>query len=99
MLVIQPADRPTAAGALSHEWLAGIHSDNEDSGKDQDEVTQDRDECTRSTKRKSSLSMHDRPKKRRSRRIKPKLVNKKCIPGGVALDAGAGPQSGGNPSI
>ena len=98
MLVIQPEDRPTAAGALSHEWLAGIHSDNEDSGKDQDQVSQGRDESARSSKRKNSLATHDRPKKR-SRRNKAKPANSRCIPGGVALGAGAGSQSGGNPSI
>ena len=99
MLVIQPEDRPTAVGALSHSWLAGIHSDNEDSGKDQDQVTQGRDESTRSRKRKNSLSTHDRPKKRRSRRNKTKPANSRRIPGSVALSAGAGSQSRGNPSI
>ena len=99
MLLIQPEDRPTAAAALSHGWLAGIHSDNEDSGKDQDQVTQGGDESTRNSKRKNSLPTHDRPKKRRSRRNKTKPANSSCIPGGVALGAGAGSQSGGNPTV
>ena len=34
----KPEDRPTAAGALSHGWLAGLKSDNKDSGGDQDET-------------------------------------------------------------
>ena len=38
MLLIQPEDRPTAAGALSHEWLAGLKSDDKDSRDDQDET-------------------------------------------------------------
>ena len=94
MLVIQPDDHPTAAAALSHSWLAGIRSDNEDSDENQDEVTQSRNKSTRSGKRKNSLSTHDRPKKRRSRRNKTKPANIRCIPGGVALSADAGSQSG-----
>ena len=98
MLVIQPVDRPTAVGALSHEWLAGIYSDDEGGSKDQDEVTQGRDESTRSSKRKNSLATHGRPKKRRSKRNQTKPANTRCIPGGVALGVGAGSQSGGDPS-
>jgi len=98
MLLIQPEDRPTAAGALSHEWLAGIYSDNEGGGEDQDEVTQGQDQSTRSAKRKNSLATHDRPKKRRSKKIQTKPSNTRCIPGGVALGVGARSQSGGDPS-
>ena len=98
MLLIQPEDRPTAAGALSHEWLAGIHSDDEGGCEDQDEVTQGRDEGTRSAKRKNSLATHDRPKKRRINNSQAKQAKTKSIPGGVALGVGAGSQSGGDPS-
>ena len=96
MLVIQPEDRPTAARALSHSWLAGIHSDNEDSSEDQDEVTQGRDESTRSAKRKNSLATHNRPKKRRSQRNQTKPANRRCIPGSMAFGAGAESQSSGS---
>ena len=98
MLLIQPEDRPTAASALSHSWLAGIQSDDEGGCEDQDEVTQGRDEGTRSGKRKNNLATHDRPKKRRSKKSQSKLANTRCIPGGVALGVGAGSQSGGDPS-
>jgi len=40
MLLIQPEDRPTAARALRHFWLAGLKSDTENSGDDQDEKAQ-----------------------------------------------------------
>ena len=98
MLLIQPEDRPTAAGALGHEWLAGIHSDNEGSGEDQDQVTQGRDGSTRSAKRKNNLATHDRPKKRRRKKSQSKPANTTCIPGDVALGVGAGSQSRGDPS-
>ena len=96
MLLIQPEDRLTAAGALDHEWLAGIHSDNEGSGGDQDQVTQGRDASTPSGKRKNSLPTHDRSKKRRSRRNQITPDDIRNIPGGVALGAGAGSQRGGD---
>ena len=98
MLVIQPDDRPTAAGALSHEWLAGIPSNNEGGGEGQDEVTEGRNENTWSGKRKNSLVTHDRPKKRRSQRNQTKPANTRCIPRCVALGADAGSQRGGDPS-
>ena len=97
MLLIQPKDRPTVAAALSHEWLAGIHSDNEGSSEDQEEVTQVRDESARGAKHENSSATPDRPKKRRSQRNQTKPANTKCIPGDRALGAGAGSQSGGDP--
>ena len=96
MLLIQPEDRPTAAAALSHEWLAGIHSDNEDGCEDQDKATQIRNESTRSCKRKNSLATHGRPKKRRSKRNQITLGDIRSIPGGVAFGAGTGSQSSSN---
>ena len=95
MLVIQPDDRPTAAAALSHEWLAGIHSDNEDSGEDQDKATQGQNESTRSCKGKNSLATH-RPKKRRSKRTQITLGDIRSIPGGVASGACTGSQRSSN---
>ena len=95
MLVIQPEDRPTAAAALSHEWLAGIHSDDEGGREGQDQVTQGLDESTRSGKRKNSLATHDRPTKRRSNKSQTNPANTSSIPGSVALGIGAGSQSRG----
>ena len=46
MLVIQSEDRPTAAGALSHRWLAGLKGNNKDSEDDRDEAVQTPDEGT-----------------------------------------------------
>ena len=97
MLLIQSEDRPTAAGALCHEWLVGIASDNEDS-EGQEHVVQGRDESTWSGKRKNNLSTHDRPKKRRSQRNQTKPANTGCIPGCVTLGADAGSQCEGGPS-
>ena len=99
MLVIQPEDRPTAVAALSHEWLSSIHSDNEDSGQDQDEVTQGRDESTRSRKRKNSLATHDRPKKRKSKKNQTTQPDTRCIPGGAALHTDMRSQTAGDLSI
>jgi len=63
MLVIQPEGRPTAAGALSHAWLVGIHSDNEDCGEGRDEVTLGQADGTLSSKRKKTwLRLTDRRK-------------------------------------
>ena len=98
VLLVQPEDRPTAATALSHSWMVGIRSDDEGGCEEQDEVTQGRDESTRSGKRKNSLATHDRPKKRRSKKCQTKPANTMSIPGGVALGVGAGSQSGGDPS-
>ncbi|PUU79036.1 kinase-like domain-containing protein [Tuber borchii] len=96
MLLIQPEDRPTAAAALSHEWLVGIHSDGEDNCQDRDRVTQGRDESTRSRKRKNSLAKHNRLKKRRCKRNQTAQADTICILGGAALDADIGSQSVGD---
>jgi len=44
MLMIQPGDRPTAEGALSHGWLAGLKRNTEESGENEDGVAQSRDD-------------------------------------------------------
>ena len=48
MLIIQPGDRPTAEGALNHEWLAGLKRNTEESGENEDGMTQSRDDKGRS---------------------------------------------------
>ncbi|PUU79622.1 kinase-like domain-containing protein [Tuber borchii] len=98
MLVIQPEDRPTAAGALSHGWLTGLRTGNEHSVGGQDETTQSRGETTPGRKRKIGLATQNRMKKRRSRRNPIALDSTKCIPVGVASEASAGSQCGGDPS-
>ncbi|PUU79621.1 kinase-like domain-containing protein [Tuber borchii] len=95
LLVIQPEDRPTAAGALSHGWLAGLKTGDEHSTGDQDETTQSRGETASGRKRKIGLATHDRKKKRRSRRNSITLDGTKCSPVGVASEANAGSQCGG----
>ena len=97
MLVIQPEDRPTAADALNDRWLAGLKSYNE-SGADQDEVTQSRDESTRSEESRDELSTHNRLKKIQSER---NLINKGDtwhISGDTSMvvEANPGPPRGGD---
>ena len=65
MLLIRPEDRPAAAGALSHGWLAGIKSDCEDSGDDQDRTVQSLDEGVLGRKGEKQLAIHDIPKEKR----------------------------------
>ena len=98
MLLIQPGDRPTAAGALSHRWLASPDTGNEDTRGDQDETAQSRGESALSRKRKIGLSTHDGRKKRRSGRNPIRQVDARYIPVGVALEANAGSQCGGDPT-
>jgi len=65
MLAIQPDDRPTAEDALGNAWLVGLKSDDEDSGDDQDETAQSRDNSW-SRKSEGKLTTYDkrkRPKK------------------------------------
>ncbi|PUU79034.1 kinase-like domain-containing protein [Tuber borchii] len=95
MLLIQPEDRPTAAGALSHAWLAGIHGVNDNSDQGQDEVTQGRADSAPSGKRKNTLAMPDEPKKRRSGGNKITQAGTRCIPYGVASGGHPGIQTGG----
>ncbi|CUS12980.1 unnamed protein product, partial [Tuber aestivum] len=84
MLAIQPEDRPTAAGALGHEWLVGLKSDDEDSGDERDETTQNRDQSTRSKKRENKQAIHGKPKKR-SERNHVTHDDTSYIPGDVVL--------------
>ncbi|PUU79030.1 kinase-like domain-containing protein, partial [Tuber borchii] len=99
MLAIQPQDRPTAADALSHAWLADLKSDNEHSGDDGAETVQSgyrREKPSR--KRENTLSPTHRPKKRRSERNRISQTNTRYTPGGLDLGVGAGFQSGGGPA-
>ena len=89
MLLIQPEDRPTAAGALSHRWLAGPKTGDEESGGGQDETAQSRGESTPRRKRKIELATHDKRKKRRSERDPILQDGTRCIPVDVALEANA----------
>ena len=99
MLAIQPQDRPTAADALSHAWLAELKSDNEHSGGDGAETIQNgyRKKIS-SRKRENILSTTDRPKKRRSERNRISQADTRYIPGGLDLGAGAEFQSGDSPA-
>ena len=65
MLIIRPEDRPTAQDTLGNAWLVGRKSDDEDSGDDQDETAQSRDENSWSGKSEGKLTTHDKRKKRR----------------------------------
>ena len=98
MLLIQPEDRPTAAGALRHGWLAGVKTGNEDSADGQEETTQSRGETTLSRKRKVGLATQDSQKKRRSGRNQIVKGDTRCIPVDVASEANAGSQCGGDPT-
>ena len=55
MLIIQPEDRPTVVGALSHRWWVGLKRNTEDSGENGDGTTQSRNESTLSRKRKKTF--------------------------------------------
>jgi serine/threonine protein kinase len=95
MLTIQPEDRLTAMGALSHGWLAGFEAGNKDSGDLQDGMVQNQDRSTVSRKRKNTPAPHDIPKKRRRSESNPiSWDDTRCVSGDTAIDAGS--QGGGN---
>ena len=98
MLSIQPDDRPTATGALSHRWLAGLKGGNGDSGDDQDEVRQSRDEGRKSRKSRDKRASHDRPKKQRSERNPSSQDRPGCTPGDLAVEGNPGSLGGGDPT-
>ena len=99
MLLIQPEDRPTAADALSHRWLADLKCGNDHSGDGRSETTQCRYRSMPSRKHEKKLATHDKPKERRSERSQISQANTRCIPRGVAMGAGKGSQRGGGPTI
>jgi len=87
LLEIPPEDRPTAARALSHQWLADHKSGKEGSEDDPDEVTQSGDESTPGTLSGDELGTHNKSKKCHSRVNLISHDNAKCTLGGVALVA------------
>ena len=96
MLIIQPEDRPTAAGALGHGWLAGLKSDKESSRDNEDKTIQSRDESSQSRKRKNCPATYNRSNKR-SRRNSLTQDSTSCILPDVAFVANAGSQMGADP--
>ena len=98
MLLLQPEDRPTAAGALSHGWLTGLKTGDGDCGEDQDGAARSQGESTLGRKRKIGLATHGERKKRRTGRNLIIRDDARCIPVNVNLGANAGSQSGGAPT-
>ena len=87
MLSIQPEDRPTAEDALGNAWLVGLESDDEDSGDDQSETTQN-SESSWSRKSESKVTTHEeRKNRRRQRNLTPQDASE-FAPGDAALEAG-----------
>ena len=91
MLIIQPEDRPTAAGALKNPWLTGLKNESEESGDDKNERTFRR-------KRKNRLATYNEPK-RRSERNPITKQGTECTLGGVSLEEGARSQTSCDPTI
>ncbi|PUU79037.1 kinase-like domain-containing protein [Tuber borchii] len=96
MLLIKPEDRPTAADALSHGWLAGLKSDDKDSGDDQDETAQCMGEDALGWSGGKQLASLDVPKGSSSERSPVTQEDKRCILGEVVLVANAQSQRGGH---
>jgi len=98
MLIIQPEDHPTAEGALSHGWLAGLKRNTEGSDENEDGTTQRGNESTLSRKRKKILATNNRPKKRRSERNPIGRDRTGCIQRDVGLVANSASQMGSDPT-
>ena len=96
MPLIQPEDRPTAAGALSHEWLTGLKSDDKDSGDDHDKTAQSLGEDDLDRRGENRLPTCGVSKKRRDDRNSVRQGDTKCILGVVVLGANAESQSSGH---
>ena len=96
MLLIEPEDRPTAAGALRHEWLAGPKSDDKDSRDDRDKTAQCLGEGALGGRGGKQLATCGVPKKRRSDRNSVMQGDTKCILGAVVLGANAQSLSSGH---
>ena len=86
-LRVQPDGRPTAARALRHGWLVGLKSNNEDSGEEQDGVTQSQGESRKS--RDDYLLMMDKRKDIAKETLY--QDDTRCIPRDVAAGANMGP--------
>ena len=96
MLLIQPEDRPTAAGALSHGWLAGLKNDDKYSGDDQAETAQCLDEDALGWSGGKQLPTCGVPNNKRDDRNSVRQGDTKCILGAVVLGANAESQSSGH---
>ena len=94
MLLIRPEDRPTAAGALSHGWLAGIKSDCEDIGDDQGRAAQSLDEGVLGRRGEKQLAIHDIPKEKRGEGYLITQDDTWRVLGGVGLGANGGSHRG-----
>ena len=98
MLLIQPEDRPTAAGALSHGWLTALKTGDRDSREDQGGAGRSQGASTLSRKRKIGLATHDGRKKRRTGKYPIIQDDARCIPVDVDLGVHAGSHSGCAPT-
>jgi len=98
MLSIQPKDRPTAEDALGNAWLVGLESSDEDSGDDQYETPQNRDESSWSRKGEGKLTTHEERQNRRGQRDPIPKDDSEFAPGDAALGANAGLQLNSDPT-
>ena len=98
MLLIQPEDRPTAAGALSHGWLTALKTGDGDSREDQGGAGRSQGASTLSRKRKIGLATHDGRKKRRTGKSPITQDDARCTPVDVDLEVHAGSHSGCAPT-
>jgi len=98
MLSIQPEGRPTAADALGNAWLVDLESDDEDSGDDQAETPQNRDESSWSRKSEGKLTTHEERKNGRGQRNPVPQDDSEFALGDVALGANAGLQLNSDPT-
>ena len=98
MLLMEPRDRPTAADALNHVWLAGLKSGNECSRNGEGGTTPSLDERTPSRKPQNTLVPPDGQKKSGSRRGPSSLDDTRHIPGDVDLEANPELQRGDTPT-
>jgi len=95
MLSIEPGERPTAADALNHVWLANLSSGDEQSGGEGGRTLPRRDERTPSRKRKNTPAPRYRREKRRSKRGPPAGDDAGCMTGDVGSGMKLRSQGGG----
>jgi len=98
MLSIQPEDRPTAADALGNAWLVDIESGDEDSGDDQAETPQNKDESSWSRKSEGKLATHEERKNERGQRNPIPKDDSEFALGDAAFGANAGLQLNSDPT-
>jgi len=95
MLSIQPGDRPTAADALNHAWLAGLIGGNENSGGDEGRMPLSRGETTPGRKLKNTPVPHDGQEKRRNKGGPATADDARCMTGYVDSEGNPRLQGGG----